>query len=178
VSQGEKLVMESSQDYIVMGRINGLHGVRGWVKVFSHTQPRSNILSYRTWYLRRGGEWIATELLDGRLQGKGVVARLKGYDDRDQAAALLGVDIAIRREQMPRSGPGEYYWAELVGLKVINAEGVALGVVEQLLETGANDVLVVRDGEAERLIPYLPGQFVLEVSLDDGVMKVDWDQDF
>lgn len=170
--------MKGSQDYVVVGRINGLHGVRGWVKVFSHTQPRSNILNYRTWYLLRGGEWIATELLDGRLQGKGIVARLKGYDDRDQAVALLGVDVAIDREQMPKTEPGEYYWAELVGLKVINTEGIVLGVVEQLLETGANDVLVVRDGEAERLIPYLPGQFVVEVLLDEGVIKVDWDPDF
>lgn len=169
---------EQEQEYVVLGRINGLHGVRGWVKVFSHTQPRSNILEYRTWYLRRGGEWVATELLDGRPQGKGIVARLKGYDDRDQAAALLGMDVAIRREQMPKAGPGEYYWAELVGLKVVNTEGVELGVVEQLMETGANDVLVVRDGEAERLIPYLPGQFVVEVLLAEGVIKVDWDPDF
>jgi 16S rRNA processing protein RimM len=170
--------MGESQDYVVLGRINGLHGVRGWVKVYSHTQPRENILSYRTWYLLRGGEWIATELLDGRLQGKGIVARLKGYDDRDQAVTLLGTDVAIRRDQMPRTEPGEYYWAELLGLKVINAEGIELGVVEQLLETGANDVLVVKDGSNERLIPYLPGQFVLEVALDEGVIRVDWDPDF
>ena len=170
--------MKGSQDYVVVGRINGLHGVRGWVKVFSHTQPRSNILNYRTWYLLRGGEWVATDLLDGRLQGKGIVARLKGYDDRDQAVVLLGVDVAIDREQMPKTEPGEYYWAELVGLKVINTEGIELGVVEQLLETGANDVLVVRDGEVERLIPYLPWQFVVEVLLDEGGIKVDWDPDF
>ena len=148
-----------SQDYIVVGRINGLHGVRGWVKVFSHTQPRNNILSYKTWYLLRDGQWVATELLDGRLQGKGIVASLKGFDDRDKSA-------------------GEYYWADLQGLKVINAEGIELGVVDQLMETGANDVLVVREGDTERLIPYVVGQFVLDVSLDDGVIKVEWDPDF
>ncbi len=167
-----------SQDYIVVGRINGLHGVRGWVKVFSHTQPRENILSYKTWYLQQGGNWVATELADGRPQGKGIVARLKGYDDRDQAAALLTCDIAILRDQMPKAAPGEYYWADLQGLKVINAEGIELGVVEQLMETGANDVLVVRGGDTERLIPYVTGQFVLDVSLDEGVIKVDWDPEF
>lgn len=167
-----------SQDYIVVGRINGLHGVRGWVKVFSHTQPRDNILSYRTWYLLRNGQWQATELLDGRQQGKGIVARLKGYDDRDQAVALMETDVAIRREQLAAAAPGEYYWAELQGLRVVNAEGIELGVVDHLLETGANDVLVVRDGEAERLIPYVPGQFVLGVSLEEGLIKVDWDAEF
>lgn len=166
------------KDYIVVGRINGLHGVRGWVKVFSHTQPRDNILSYRTWYLLRGGQWQATELLEGRQQGKGIVARLKGYDDRDQAVALMETDVAIRREQLLAAAPGEYYWADLQGLRVVNVEGVSLGVVDHLLETGANDVLVVRDGETERLIPYVPGQFVLDVSLAEGLMKVDWDAEF
>jgi len=167
-----------NKDYIVVGRINGLHGVRGWVKVFSHTQPRENILSYRTWHLLRGGQWVATELLNGRQQGKGIVAHLKGYDDREQAAGLMGTEIAIRREQLADAAPGEYYWADLQGLKVINTEGVELGVVDHLLETGANDVLVVNDGTTERLIPYVTGQFVLDVALDEGVMTVDWDPDF
>ena len=167
-----------SQDYIVVGRINGLHGVRGWVKVFSHTQPRNNILSYKTWYLLRDGQWVATELLDGRLQGKGIVASLKGFDDRDKSAALLTCEVGVHRDQMAKAAPGEYYWADLQGLKVINAEGIELGVVDQLMETGANDVLVVREGDTERLIPYVVGQFVLDVSLDDGVIKVDWDPEF
>jgi 16S rRNA processing protein RimM len=167
-----------TKDYIVVGRINGLHGVRGWVKVFSHTQPRENILSYRTWHLLRDGQWIATELLNGRQQGKGIVAHLKGCDDRDQAAALMETEIAIRREQLPEAAPGEYYWADLQGLKVINTEGIELGVVDHLLETGANDVLIVRDGDTERLIPYVFGQFVLDVALDQGVMRVDWDPEF
>jgi 16S rRNA processing protein RimM len=165
-------------DYIVVGRINGLHGVRGWVKVFSHTQPRNNILSYGTWYLLRDGQWVAIELLEGRQQGKGIVARLKGFDDREQSAALLTAEIGIRRDQMSKAAPGEYYWADLQGLKVINAEGIELGVVDQLMETGANDVLVVVDGDIERLIPYVKGQFVLDVSLDDRVIKVDWDPEF
>lgn len=167
-----------NQDYIVVGQINGLHGVRGWVKVFSHTQPRNNILSYPIWYLRQGGDWVAAELVEGRPQGKGIVARIKGYDDRDQAAALLKCEIAILREQLPKASPGEYYWADLEGLKVINVEGVELGVVDHLMETGANDVLVIQQGEVERLIPYISGQFVLDVSLDEGVIKVDWDPEF
>ena len=168
----------NDSDYIVVGRINGLHGVRGWVKVFSHTQPRENILSYRTWHLLKEGKWVATKLLNGRQQGKGIVAQLEGCGDRDQAAALMETEIAIRREQLAVAAPGEYYWADLQGLRVINAEEVELGVVDHLLETGANDVLVVRDGSTERLIPYVPGQYVLDVMLEQGVVRVDWDPDF
>lgn len=165
-------------DYIVLGHINGLHGVRGWVKVFSHTQPKENILSYRIWHLKRNGQWVATELLNGRPQGKGIVAHLKGCDDRDQAAAMMKTEIAIRRDQLPETAPDEYYWADLQGLKVVNTEGVELGVVDHLMETGANDVLVVRDGKAERLIPYVSGQYVVDVSLEEGVITVDWDPEF
>ena len=169
---------ENNEEYIVIGRISGLYGVRGWVKVFSHTQPRDNILAYATWYLKRQGAWAVSELETGRVQGKGVVAKLKGCDDRDAAALLMGCDIAIRREQLPKAAPGEYYWAELTGLEVVNLEGVGLGVVDHLLETGANDVLVVlKDGE-ERLIPFVQGPFVKKVDLDEGLITVDWDPDF
>jgi len=171
-------MVSESDDYIVVGRISGLYGVRGWVKVFSHTQPRENILSYASWYLKRQGAWVEAVIEDGRVQGKGVVAKLKGCDDRDAAAALMDSTIAIRREQLPQAAPGEYYWAELQGLRVSNLEGVELGVVDHLLETGANDVLVVRQGETERLIPFVQGQFVTNIDLEAGEMTVDWDPDF
>jgi len=167
-----------SDDYIVVGRINGLHGVRGWVKVFSHTQPRENILNYPIWHLKRQGEWIEAVLEDGRPQGKGIVAKLKGCDDRDAAAALMDTTIAISREQLPQARPDEYYWADLEGLKVSNLDGVELGVVDHLLATGANDVLVVKQGKTERLIPFVQGQFVKNIDLAAGQMTVDWDPDF
>ena len=171
--------MESKRDeYIVVGRISGLYGVRGWVKVFSHTQPRENILSYATWYVNRQGTWVAASLEDGRLQGKGIVAKLKGCDDRDAAAALMESTVAIRREQLPNAAPGEYYWTDLEGLRVRNLDGVDLGEVDHLLETGANDVLVVKQGETERLIPFVQGQFVTNIDLATGEMTVDWEPDF
>jgi 16S rRNA processing protein RimM len=171
-------VVSKSDEYIVVGRISGLYGVRGWIKVFSHTQPRNNILSYATWYLKRQGVWLEVGLEDGRVHGKGIVAKLKGCDDRDAAAALMDSTIAIRREQLPSAGPDEYYWADLQGLRVSNLEGVELGVVDHLLETGANDVLVVRQGGTERLIPFIQGQFVTNIDLEAGEMTVDWDPDF
>ena len=169
---------ENGNEYIVIGRITGIYGVRGWVKIFSHTQPRENILSYATWYLKEQGAWATCELETGRVHGKGVVAKLKGCDDRDAAAALMGNTIAIRREQLPQAAADEYYWADLIGLKVVTPEGVELGVVDSLLETGANDVLVVMQDGMERLIPFVQGRFIKGIDLASGVITVDWDPEF
>lgn len=151
--------------------------MRGWVRIFSFTEPRDNILHYRPWYLRRDGGWQKRPPAEGRRHGKGVVARLEGCSDRDQALALVGSEIGIRREQLPAPEPGHYYWSDLQGLRVSNRAGDSLGVVDHLIATGANDVLVVA-GERERLIPFVMGQVVLEVDLDKGEIRVDWDKDF
>jgi 16S rRNA processing protein RimM len=167
----------SRDEMIILGRISGLFGVKGWVKIYSHTSPREGILRYKTWYLKRDGDWDAARLEQGHTQGKGVVAKLEGLDERDQAALLIGADIAVRREQLPKLKPDEYYWSDLEGLRVVNLEGVDLGVVSHLFETGANDVLVVK-GERERLIPYTRDLAVKEVDLQAGRILVDWDPDF
>jgi len=162
---------------IVVGRITGLYGVRGWVKVYSWTEPREAIVGYSPWQVKIGGGWREMQVVDGRRHGKGVVVRLEGCDNRDVAATLLGAEIAIFRSQLPDTAAGEYYWTDLVGLKVVNREGVELGVVKNLMETGANDVLVVQ-GERERLIPCLFGKVVVEVDLEHRLMRVDWDPEF
>ncbi len=169
---------EAEQEaYIVVGRISGVYGVRGWVKVYSHTQPRTNILSYGTWYLRGQNGWQEVMLKDGKSHGKGVIAQLEGCDDRDQALALRGRDIAIRREQLAETGANDYYWDDLIGLDVVTETGVELGTVHHLFETGANDVLVIR-GERERLIPYIPEQVIVSIDLEAGRIVVDWDPEF
>jgi 16S rRNA processing protein RimM len=162
---------------ILMGRVSGLFGVKGWLKIYSHAAPREGILDYKVWYLMRDGNWQPFRVAAGQRQGKSVVAHLEGYDDRDQATPLLGSDIAIRREQLPALADGEYYWSDLEGLRVVNLQGIELGVVSYLFETGANDVLVVK-GERERLIPYTLGMAVKSVDLQDGLLTVDWDPDF
>jgi 16S rRNA processing protein RimM len=167
----------SQDELIIMGRVSGLFGVRGWLKIYSHTSPREGIVRYKDWYLKRGDDWKHYKLIAGRSQGKGVVAQLQGIDDRDLAAPLVNCDIAVRREQLPALEAGEYYWTDLQGLRVVNLEGVELGVVSHLFETGANDVMVVR-GERERLIPYTTGEAVREVDLEHGQITVDWDPDF
>jgi 16S rRNA processing protein RimM len=158
---------------VTLGRIVGLFGIRGWVKVHSETRPREEILQYSPWQVRLRGQWREIALAEGRCQGPGIVARLEGYSDRNQAQELVGAEIAVRREQLPPVKAGEYYWAQLEGLKVVNLQGVELGVVSHLFETGSNDVLVVK-GERERLIPFTK-YAVHEVDLERGVIRVDWD---
>lgn len=169
--------MTDNGNRIVLGRVTGLFGVRGWVKVFSSTQPREGIAKYSPWQLRLGDEWRSFVVESGQSQGKGVIAKLEGVDDRDAAAALMGADIAIWREQLPPPREGEIYWADLEGLEVETVEGEVLGRVSHLLETGANDVLVVR-GERERLIPFVREQVVREIDLQGGRLVVDWDPEF
>jgi 16S rRNA processing protein RimM len=167
---GEKLVL--------LGRIVGVHGVRGELKLESYTDPRMRIFRYQPWQLGTGSGVVQVAGCQGRAQGKGIVATLPGIDDRDAAAALVGSDIRVPRAALPPAAPGEYYWADLEGLEVVTMQGVPLGRVSHLVATGANDVLVIRDGVRERLVPFLPGQFVTEVDIQGGRVVVDWDPDF
>jgi 16S rRNA processing protein RimM len=166
---------------IMLGWVSGLFGVKGWIKVHSDTEPRDNILNYSPWYLRRQDGWQPYEVIAGRPHGKGIVAQLANCPDRDAAAELIGSTIAIRHDRLPAAGEDEYYWSDLRGLKVITIQGVELGRVVNLMETGANDVLVVREaGEQgrERLIPFIRHQVIQEVDLENGQLTVDWDPEF
>lgn len=165
------------RDLVILGRIVGLYGVKGWLKVYSYTQPMQNILKYQSWLVQTGASWQAHKLETGRVQGKGLVAKLVGVDDRDLAAEFLQLDIAVTRDQLPKLEPETFYWTDLEGLRVISKEGQELGKLDHLFETGANDVMVVK-GERERLIPWIRDQVVLQVNLDDGFIEVDWDADF
>ncbi len=167
----------SEQDYIKVGRVSGVFGVKGWVKVFSFTDDRENILGFSPWLLKKDSDSRLIKVVDGMLQGKAIVARLDGINDRDQAAGLMGWDIFISPEQLPKAAEGEYYWSDLIGLHVETIEGVSLGVVDSLLETGANDVVIVH-GERERVIPFLQGQTIIKIDLETGKMIVDWDPEF
>lgn len=158
------------------GRITGLFGVQGWIKVFSHARPRESIVGYSPWLVKTAGDWREFKVEDGRAQGKGVVAKLAGVDDRDRASELIGADIALKFSQLPPPSKGEYYWAQLVGLEVVNLAGERLGKVDSLFETGANDVIVVRNGR-ERLLP-ATANVIREVDLEAGLIRVEWDADF
>ena len=162
--------------WVRLGRVSGVFGVRGWIKVFSDTSPPVNILHYRRWYLQRGGNWEAHKLVDGRPHGKGIVARLQGCDHRDQAVLLVGADVAVPREQLPDALEGEYYWTDLEGLKVVTLGGIELGRIDHLFKTGSNDVMVVK-GDRQRLLPFTD-TVVCDVKLREGLLIVDWDPAF
>jgi 16S rRNA processing protein RimM len=163
---------------ILLGKIVGLSGVQGWVKLESYTEPRLRIFAYQPWLLSNGSQSSEVVGAKGREQGKGMIAVLPGIADRDTAAALVGSEIRVLRSVLPEAKRGEYYWADLEGLAVVTLEGVALGRVSHLFSTGANDVMAVRDDSKERLIPFVQKQFVHEVDLDSGRITVDWDPDF
>lgn len=163
---------------VVLGRVTGAHGLQGWIKVHSETSPRENIVTYGRLLLNQGQGWQGWRISSGRRQGKAVVLKLKGCNDRESAEALAGARIAIRREQLPElDADDDYYWADLEGLSVETTQGELLGKVDHLFETGSNDVLVVK-GERERLVPFIWGQVIYEVDLEGGRMVVDWDPDF
>lgn len=164
---------------VLVGRIVGLYGVHGWLKIESWTEPRLGIFAYQPWVLGTApdGE-VSIAGATGRVQGKGMVAQLPGIGSREQAAALVGRDIYVARSALPPAATGEYYWTDLEGLAVFTLEGRALGRVSHLFATGANDVLVVRSGGRERLIPFVQGPVVKSVDLVAQRMVVDWDADF
>jgi len=167
---------------LTLGRVAGVYGVRGWVKLRSFTRPIDNLLDFRELWIAKG-QGYAGRLVEGKLHGDGIVARLSGPDgslieDRDVAAALIGTEIQVERSRMPPLEEGEYYWFDLVGLEVRNVEGVVLGRVDEVTSNGAQDVLVVLDGETERLIPFVHGPIIQSVSLGDGVIVADWQPDF
>ncbi|MFN2361482.1 MAG: ribosome maturation factor RimM [Marinobacter sp.] len=167
----------------VIGQITSVFGVKGWLKVHSYTDPREGILNYRDWTLLHNGNRVPARLEEGRRQGQGIVVRLKGIDDREVARSYCGADVIVPTEELPELPEGEYYWYQLEGLDVFTTEDECLGRVHHLIETGSNDVLVVRATDAsidqrERLIPYRPDQVVRSVDLAGLRMVVDWDPEF
>ncbi len=166
-----------------LGSINGSHGVKGWVKVFSYTDPVTAILDYSSWVLSRGRESREVKVLEGRLSGKRLLARLEGVDTRDMADELIGYEVTIAQSELPKLQAGEYYWRELEGLVVRSESGQVFGEINHLLETGANDVMVVHPtstsvDDQERLIPFVEGEVVKRVDTDAGELVVDWDADY
>ena len=177
----------ADDDVLVVGRITGCHGVKGWVKIHSYTDPRENFLQFGQWMLRRRGALEPVEFDDGRMQGKGLVAHISGVDDRTVAESYRGLEVVVPAALLPELEAGDFYWSELEGLQVwcrdksnpASAERILLGAVAYLIETGANDVLVVKPSagsidDRERLIPYLPGDVVTRVDLAEAKIEVDW----
>ena len=167
----------ASAEPITLGRVGAPHGIRGEMRVQSYARPPESILEFARWWIDAGAGWREWTLRRSRIQGKAIVVALEGCDDRETAAGLRHAAIAVPRSALPEPEADEYYWCDLIGLRVETVEGVALGCVDHLFETGANDVLVVR-GDRERLIPWVQGREVRAVEPEAGRIVVDWDPDF
>ncbi|WP_317889772.1 ribosome maturation factor RimM [Spongiibacter pelagi] len=174
----------------MIAKITTVYGVKGWVKVHSFTEPMSNFLNYSgaeaALQFGKGNAWKPIVLDEVRLHGKGIVAHIAGVDDREIARTYCGLDLSIDQDELPALDGDEYYWHQLQGLEVYSVFGGAeqlLGKVDHLIETGANDVLVVKPSKGsidqrERLLPYVPETFVLSIDEAAGRMEVDWDPEF
>jgi 16S rRNA processing protein RimM len=180
------------QEMTIMGRIVAPYGVLGWVKVMPDTEVIDGLKQYSTWWLGKAGNWKAHQLSKLKIHKELLVVKLDGVDDRDQAFALKGQQIAIPRAELPAPGIDEYYWADLIGLTVLNQESICFGKITSLLETGANDVLVVKPVKSsaaesvdyplakdrrERLIPYV-ADVIQQVDLKKQQLVVDWDEEY
>lgn len=171
---------------VVLGRVVAPFGVQGWLKVFPTGDDPEAWRDLPAWWLSKDADaapadWQRFDLEELRWHGKGLVVKLQGIDGRTAAEALDGRYIAAPREALPPTAADEYYWGDLIGLHVTNEQGVVLGTVTEMLETGANDVLVVREGEAEdakqRLLPFI-ASVVKAVDVAGGAMRVDWPADW
>lgn len=169
--------MSKQEDWIIVGRFGRPHGIKGLITVNSFTEPRDNILSYSEWFACINAHWQPIKVLSVQVHNKTIVAQIEGYPERELVALLTNVDIAIHKNQLVELEPGEYYWHELVGMNVLNQQGVLFGEVIEIMPTGSNDVLVVK-GDKKHLIPYVPGQFVISVDNNTKTIIVDWDLDF
>ena len=174
-----------SEKLIVVGRICGVFGVKGWLKVYSFTEQQLQILEYKPWHLKQGDCLKRLDVIESRKHGKGLVVQLKGINDRDVAAEWVNAKILIDSGQLPELPEGEYYWADLKGLKVFDLSGVFLGDVIDIMQTGANDVLVLKEAHteagkkpAEVLIPYVMDQVIKKIDLKQQEIIVDWDVDY
>ena len=170
------LTPHSDEKKLLVGKINGFFGVQGWVKIFSYTEPRKNILEYQPWYFIDDGAYKAIEMTTGREQSKTIVAHVKGIDSKDQAVQLIGKSLYIDKDQLPQLDDNEHYWHELVGFRVINKDGIDLGVVDYLVDTGSNNVLVIK-GNKEHWIPYIE-PYLVSIDKQNRVINVDWDENF
>jgi 16S rRNA processing protein RimM len=181
VSQQSTLISDS--DVTIIGKVTTAFGIKGWVKVYSFTDPMKGILNYKNWLLKVKGQWQPYKVKEGKPQGKGIVAKFEGINDRDLALALSQVEIAVRTSDLPQLAQDEFYWSQLIGLNVVNKNDELLGKIDQLFNSGApHDVLSVKGCEGsldqqERLIPYVDA-VVEKVDLDAGEIRVDWEADF
>ena len=167
----------AADDWVVVGRFGRTHGIKGFITVISLTDPRDNLLNYTDWHARINKQWVPLTILNTEVTHKFILVQVEGYKEREQIACLTNSDIAIQRVQLPKLSSSDYYWHQLVGMNVVNLQGITLGRVVEMMATGTHDVMILQ-GEKRLLIPYVPGVHVVNVNESKLVITVDWDEDF
>ena len=166
-----------TSNHVVLGCFASAYGVRGWVRVNSYTTPKENLLNYPVWQTKHDKQIESIKISRSKFHSNQLIIKIDGCDDRETAKTYTNCPIMINRTELPTLPENEYYWTDLIGLSVITKEGINLGRVDSLIETGSNDVLIVIDEEQERLLPYT-NQVIISINLADKIMVVDWDPDF
>lgn len=176
--------MSSASESLIVGKIGAPYGVKGWVKINSFTQNADSIFAYEPWCLVIGqGNKQSIKVDQWRFHGKSLVAKLEGVEDRNDAELIKNAEISILTSQLPEL-VDDYYWKDLIGMQVVTDKGYDMGVVKDMFETGANDVMLVKAkindafGQKERLLPFLHNSVVVEVNKDGNTITVDWDPSF
>ncbi|MFI4962713.1 MAG: ribosome maturation factor RimM [Legionellales bacterium] len=169
--------MNDQANWVVVGRFGRPHGIKGFITVHSFTEPRDNILAYTDWHVYLHSQWQPVRLLSAEAHSKNLIAQVEGYPERELVAGLTNAQIAVQKEQLAKLDPGEYYWHQLIGMRVVNPKGELLGVVADIMATGAHDVLIVQ-GEKRHFIPYVMDRFILDIDDNQKTIRVDWDTDF
>ncbi|WP_296895364.1 ribosome maturation factor RimM [Thiobacillus sp.] len=168
--------LNQGSDWVVMGRIAAPFGIKGWVKVQPYSEAPDTLMDFESWRVGHGEQQMHYTVETIQDHGKALVAKLAGIDDRDAAYALRGQEISVAKSALPPPKENEFYWSDLIGLTVVNREGIELGKIDSLMESGANDLLVVK-GAREHLIPFVAA-FVGKVDLAGGTIEVDWGEDY
>lgn len=175
---------QAPSDPIVLGKLGSSYGIKGWLRVFSSTENTESIFDYQPWFIQRNGVWQHIEPEDWKSHNQDMIVKLKGVDDRDAANALTNAEIVVDSSQLPELDGDDYYWKDLMGCRVVTTGGYDLGTVTDLMETGSNDVLVIKAnlkdafGMKERLVPFLDGQVIRKVDLTEKLIEVEWDPGF
>ncbi|MCA6222891.1 ribosome maturation factor RimM [Photorhabdus antumapuensis] len=175
---------ELPENPIVLGKLGSTYGIRGWLRVFSSTEHAEDIFEYQPWFIQLEGRWQHIELEAWKHHNQDMIIKIKGIDDLDAANLLTNYEIIVDSEQLPELDTGDYYWKDLIGCQVISTAGYSLGTVNDMMETGSNDVMVIKAnlkdafGIKERLIPFLDGQVIKKVDLATKTIEVDWDPGF
>ncbi|GBU09585.1 ribosome maturation factor [Gammaproteobacteria bacterium] len=163
---------------IILGKINGVHGLKGYVKIFSETRPRDAITQYKSLYVLLKKEWSLIKVIECKVQSKNIIGLFEGYADINIAEQLIGATLAISQAQLPKLQEDEFFWRDLIGMAVQNTQGISFGIVKAMMETGANDVLICHDEISERLVPFTKGAAIISVDMHNKLIIVDWDADF